>query len=1245
MIQFPFRRSGWGMLLLALGATPLFGQQFDGVLRGHEGAVLMGVFTPDGQRAATVSSDQTARVWDLSTGQWLRRYEQHTGPVYSLAASQSGHALVTGSQDNTVRVWDLPSFAADESLVPAGGPVRGIVLHPDGNRLLAVTVDKSLSVHPLRTTSMTRGEVPKPLPPEVRTGHGSEVRAVDVRSDGVVYASADVDGRIIVWNPFLPAAQRTLMGAPASVSAVRFTANNQQLVSSGADGHIRVWQLSVPAPRALPVLPAEVVELDLLTGQSVAIVVLADKTARVINLADDTLIAQYPPMPFAIRGVAHAPNNAWVALAGDQGQTAIANYADGVIRGSVLGHAGEVTDVAVHADSAQFVTSGGDGTIRLWQQPQSETVATGHTGPLQGIVAAPDGQWFATISDDKTTRIWDANGTALRQLGNHEQPLRAIALRDAALLAAGDAGGDVWLWNPADGAPQGVVTAHPGGVSGLAFSSDKTLLISTGADQKVRAWKLPLPAKKPGEGETPPAPVWEFAVPGGRTVSTVLTLAGDQGYAGLQVGTGEVLRLKVDGTALTPLPNSPRPLKSLQVSPDGQQLVGVDDQGQAILWNGQGTVLRTFPLGANVTSARFQPDGRELLVLDGLPRLRLCDVLTGRVHEELPASVPLTDAVGVATDFRRLAGIGQAPQAIVTRRALQRIFVEATDPAAVPPALKPVTAVTLVADQQHLLAARKEGGLEQWRLTDGVLVRRFDAGPVEIHELAISANGQTVAGVGSDQKLRLWNWGDAQLTRTIDLPAPARSVTVASDNTRVATGHADGKLRVWDLLTGRLLETIEGHAAGAAAVRFLSDSRTIVSGSVDKTVRVTQTAATQSILVGPEALPPIALYNGGTHAITGRSSGEVVMVDLNTGVDARLFRVKPPTPPVAAAAGTAAVEAAPPQYVSFQPTACASRNDNQRVAAGTKTGEVYVWNANNGDDLLATFSLGTPVSAISFSADNIKLAAATTDGRVQIFGPSIPGVQPAREWTLWQEIRAAAPVTDLRFTADGRSVWLSLESGAIERWAIAAPGPVRQFNHGGPVYGTAVSWDGQTIVSCSTDQTVRVWDNKTGQQKFQLNGHEGAVHAVTMSLDETFALSSGADGTLRLWDIVGGRQLKELARYNSTMYSVVIHPQGQLVAAAGADRKVHLLDMTTGAEVRVLEGHNDFIHCVQFSPDGAKLVSFGYAGHLKIWRTADGALLHESRHGSVGNYAAFSPDGTKLLLSGGDGFARVLAVP
>ena len=217
-----------------------------------------------------------------------------------------------------------------------------------------------------------------------------------------------------------------------------------------------------------------------------------------------------------------------------------------------------------------------------------------------------------------------------------------------------------------------------------------------------------------------------------------------------------------------------------------------------------------------------------------------------------------------------------------------------------------------------------------------------------------------------------------------------------------------------------------------------------------------------------------------------------------------------------------------------------------------------------------------------------------------------------------------------------------MAEGQIEEWAYAGLEQRRQFNHGGPVYGVAVTRDGSTIVSCSTDQTVRVWDNTTGQQKFQLNGHVGAVHGLALSPDETFAVSSGADGTLRLWDIVGGRQLKQLITYDATMYSIAVHPQGSLIAAAGADRKVHLLDMITGVEQRAMTGHTDYLHSVTFSPDGSRVMSYGYAGQIKQWNTSDGKLLTESRIGRVGNTALYSPTGKHIITANGDGTASVL---
>ena len=359
-------------------------------------------------------------------------------------------------------------------------------------------------------------------------------------------------------------------------------------------------------------------------------------------------------------------------------------------------------------------------------------------------------------------------------------------------------------------------------------------------------------------------------------------------------------------------------------------------------------------------------------------------------------------------------------------------------------------------------------------------------------------------------------------------------------------------------------------------------------------------------------------YTTGTQVISVGDDAHVLLTNLATGNKDREFAVG-----------------------DQKPLIVSSRPDGQRVAAGCESGEVLVWNANDGTKTLLSLNVKAAVGSMSWSPDNRKLAVATKDNMVYVFAPSLQGIQPPLELTLHQQFPVASQVNRLVFSPDSRSVWTAMADGLIAEWAQAGREQRRQFSHGGPVYGVGVTRDGSTVVSCSTDQTVRVWDTTTGQQKFQLNGHVGAVHAVAMSPDETFAVSSGADGTLRLWDIVGGRQLKQLITYDSTMYSIAVHPQGALIAAAGADRKVHLLDMITGTEQKTMTGHTDYLHSVAFNPDGSKLLSYGYAGQLKLWNSADGTLVSETHIGRVGNTAQFSPDGNRIVIASGDATATV----
>jgi tetratricopeptide (TPR) repeat protein len=82
-------------------------------LKGHAGYVRDVAFSPDGQRLASGSNDQTVKIWDSATGKELCSLKGHAGVVFGVAFSRDGKRLASANQHGSIHLWETTSVSRE----------------------------------------------------------------------------------------------------------------------------------------------------------------------------------------------------------------------------------------------------------------------------------------------------------------------------------------------------------------------------------------------------------------------------------------------------------------------------------------------------------------------------------------------------------------------------------------------------------------------------------------------------------------------------------------------------------------------------------------------------------------------------------------------------------------------------------------------------------------------------------------------------------------------------------------------------------------------------------------------------------------------------------------------------------------------------------------------------------------------------------------------------------------------------
>jgi WD40 repeat protein len=458
---------------------------------GHTAQVNDGAFSPDGRFIATGGSDGIARVWNASTGRQLAIFDRHRqidefAEVLAVDFSPDGHAVATAGSDSWGYVWSWRNGGTETLLVRGFEPIVSVDFGHDSRTLVAAQEKVAWL--------FVRDEDEYPQETELH-GHIDWVNDAAISPDGTLVSTVSRDGTARLWLASTGNELATLRGHTGDVVSVQFSPDGRRLVTTSSDGTARVWDVAKDGMSADGHEGWVISATYSPDGQRIVSVGI-DGTARLWDTTSGKRLAQLPRDPLALeygigylQDVAFHPAGRYVVTQG-QFWTQVWDVEDpSVPVGQLLEFAG--TSVAFDDTGDVVLTANVEGDLRLWRWQTDEPITVLPDGGDQAVASfSPDGARIAAGDADGALLVMDAEGNEIWRSQVHTGGIRSVAFSpDGRHLVTGSADFTAQIRDAETGDLLDSLEGHDAILSSASFSPDGNWVVTGAADGTVGMWR------------------------------------------------------------------------------------------------------------------------------------------------------------------------------------------------------------------------------------------------------------------------------------------------------------------------------------------------------------------------------------------------------------------------------------------------------------------------------------------------------------------------------------------------------------------------------------------------------------------------------------------------------------------------------------------------------------------------------------------------------------------------------------